>query len=394
MPNYKYTAKNSAGKKVHGTREAADETALYQALKLEGTYLVTSQNADSVRQKGQGKLKNQVLIDFCRQLGTLLGAGVTLVRALNIIAEEEGLKPAYKAVYLDLIELIRQGIPLSDAMERQGKAFPILLVSMMRSAEANGNLDQTARRMATHYEKERKLNGKVVSAMIYPMILSGLLVLVVIFILVFLVPQFQDIFDQMETLPMPTVILLGLSNGIKQHWMFILLILAVVVIGAQMLFRIPAVHLWKDHMKLRIPVIGKLLKKIYTARFARTLSSLYSSGLPIVAALQIGSTTIGNVYLESQFGGAIARVRSGEPLSKALKEIEGFQQKLSSTVLVGEETGSLDEMLDAMAESFDFEAEKALEKLVTLLEPVLIVVMGVVVGFVVVAVILPIYQSY
>lgn len=393
MPKYKYKAKNENGKVVRGTMEAADEKALYQFLKSEGKYLVSSADAEGDK-KSQGKIKTKVLIDFCRQLGALLDAGVTLVRALNIIAEEEGLDPRYRMIYLSVLALIRQGVPLSEAMEQQGNAFPILLISMIRSAEANGNIDQTAKRMANHYEKERKLNGKVTSAMIYPVILSILLVIVIIFVLTYMVPQFDDIFSSMESLPLPTVILLGISDGLKNHWLGVIITVAVVVIGFRLLLRIPAVKLTMDKIKLKLPIIGKLLRRIYTARFARTLSSLYGSGLPIVTALQIGKSTIGNRYIESQFDAVIAKVRAGEALSSSLSEIDGFIKKLSSTILVGEETGSLDDMLDSTAESLDYEAEKALEKMVSLLEPVLIIIMGLVIGFVVVAVILPVYQSY
>ncbi len=393
MPKYKYKAKNENGKVVRGTMEAADEKALYQFLKSEGKYLVSSVDAEGDK-KSQGKIKTKVLIDFCRQLGALLDAGVTLVRALNIIAEEEGLDPRYRMIYLSVLALIRQGVPLSEAMEQQGNAFPILLISMIRSAEANGNIDQTAKRMANHYEKERKLNGKVTSAMIYPVILSILLVIVIIFVLTYMVPQFDDIFSSMESLPLPTVILLGISDGLKNHWLAVIITVAVVVIGFRLLLRIPAVKLTMDKIKLKLPIIGKLLRRIYTARFARTLSSLYGSGLPIVTALQIGKSTIGNLYIESQFDAVIAKVRAGEALSSSLSEIDGFIKKLSSTILVGEETGSLDDMLDSTAESLDYEAEKALEKMVSLLEPVLIIIMGLVIGFVVVAVILPVYQSY
>lgn len=393
MPKYKYKAKNENGKVVKGTMEAADEKALYQFLKSEGKYLVSSADAEGDK-KSQGRIKTKVLIDFCRQLGALLDAGVTLVRALNIIAEEEGLDPRYRMIYLGVLALIRQGVPLSEAMEQQGNAFPILLISMIRSAEANGNIDQTAKRMANHYEKERKLNGKVTSAMIYPVILSILLVVVIIFVLTYMVPQFEDIFSSMESLPLPTVILLGISDGLKNHWLAVIITVAVVVIAFRLLLRIPAVKLTMDKIKLKLPIIGKLLRRIYTARFARTLSSLYGSGLPIVTALQIGKSTIGNLYIESQFDAVIAKVRAGEALSSSLSEIDGFIKKLSSTILVGEETGSLDDMLDSTAESLDYEAEKALEKMVSLLEPVLIIIMGLVIGFVVVAVILPVYQSY
>lgn len=394
MPKYKYKAKDSDGKISKGIFEAADEMALYQALRADGRYLVSSKDIEEDKLKTKRKIKTSILADFCRQLGTLLKAGVSLVRALNIIANEIGVRSTDKETYQNLLNSIRQGIPLSEAMEEQGKTFPVLLVSMMRSAEANGNLDQTSLRMAEHYDKEHRLNGKVRNAMIYPVILSVLLVGVIIFILSYLVPQFQDIFDTMESLPLPTVILLGMSSGIKKYWPFIILVIAVLVFGINLLFRIPKVRWKKDQLKLRLPVIGNLLRKIYTARFARTLCSLYSSGIPIIQALQIGSSTVGNRYIEDQFERVIDEIRRGESLSASLMQIDGFQKKLSSAILVGEETGSLDEMLDSIADSLEFEAERALERLVTLMEPILIILMAFVIGFVVVAVILPIYESY
>lgn len=394
MPKYKYKAKDSDGKISKGIFEAADEMALYQALRADGRYLVSSKDIEEDKLKTKRKIKTSILADFCRQLGTLLKAGVSLVRALNIIANEIGVRSTDKETYQNLLNSIRQGIPLSEAMEEQGKTFPVLLVSMMRSAEANGNLDQTSLRMAEHYDKEHRLNGKVRNAMIYPVILSVLLVGVIIFILSYLVPQFQDIFDTMESLPLPTVILLGMSSGIKKYWPFIILVIAVLIFGINLLFRIPKVRWKKDQLKLRLPVIGNLLRKIYTARFARTLCSLYSSGIPIIQALQIGSSTVGNRYIEDQFERVIDEIRRGESLSASLMQIDGFQKKLSSAILVGEETGSLDEMLDSIADSLEFEAERALERLVTLMEPILIILMAFVIGFVVVAVILPIYESY
>ncbi|MEF9940709.1 MAG: type II secretion system F family protein [Lachnospiraceae bacterium] len=393
MPKYTYTAKTEDGKNLKGTLEAADEDALYRALKAEGKYLIAGKS-DTEESSGKTKLKIPVVADYCRQLGTLLQAGVSLVRALHIIANEEGIKPQVQQIYLNMLTLIRQGLPLSEAMEQQGKAFPPLLTNMMHSAESHGNIDQASLRMANHYEKEYRLAGKVRSAMVYPIILSILLVGIVIIILTYLVPQFQDIFDTMDHLPLPTVLLLGMSDIMKQYWLLILLGLSVCILVIRLLFRIPIVRLYKDKAKLSIPVIGKLLRKIYTARFARTLSSLYSSGLPIVTALQVGSKTIGNAYIESQFGDVIARVRSGEALSQSLMQVDGFQKKMASTILVGEETGSLDTMLDSIADHLDYEAERALEQLVTMLEPAMIILMAIIVGFVMIAVILPIYQSY
>ena len=320
MPKYKYKAKDSNGKISKGVFEAADEMALYQALRADGRYLISSKDMEESKLKSKRRMKTAVLADFSRQLGTLLKAGVSLVRSLNIISNEIGVKSADKETYQNLLNAIRQGVPLSEAMEEQGKTFPVLLVSMMRSAEANGNLDQTSLRMAEHYDKEHRLNGKVRNAMIYPMILSVLLVCVIIFILSYLVPQFQDIFDTMESLPLPTVILLGMSDGIQKYWPFIILAVVVLVFGLNLLFRIPKVQWKKDQLKLKLPVIGNLLRKIYTARFARTLCSLYSSGIPIIQALQIGSSTVGNRYIEDQFDGVIDLIRRGESLSGSLMQ--------------------------------------------------------------------------
>lgn len=394
MPKYKYKAKDSNGKLSKGVLEVTDELALYQALRADGRYLISSKDMEEDKLRSKRKMKASILADFCRQLGTLLKAGVSLVRSLNIIANEIGVRNTDKETYQNLLNSIRQGIPLSEAMDQQGKTFPVLLVSMMRSAEANGNLDQTSLRMAKHYDKENRLNGKVRNAMVYPIVLSVLLIGVIIFILSYLVPQFQDIFDTMESLPRPTVILLGMSSGIQNYWLFILLAVAALAVGIRLLFRIPKVCWKKDQIKLKLPVIGKLLRQIYTARFARTLCSLYSSGIPIIQAIQIGSSTVGNRYIEDQFDGVIDAIRRGESLSVSLMGIDGFQKKLASAILVGEETGSLDEMLDSIAESLEFEAERALERLVTLLEPVLIILMAIIIGFVVIAVIMPIYESY
>lgn len=164
MPKYKYKAKDSSGKLSKGVLEAADELALYQALRTDGKYLVSSKDLEEGKLKSKRKMKASVLADFCRQLGTLLKAGVSLVRSLNIIANEIGVRSTDKETYQNLLNSIRQGIPLSEAMDEQGRTFPVLLVSMMRSAEANGNLDQTSLRMAEHYEKENRLNGKVRNA--------------------------------------------------------------------------------------------------------------------------------------------------------------------------------------------------------------------------------------
>lgn len=392
MPKYKYTAKGANGKQVRGIAQALDEDALYQKLRSENVFLLS--NEVMLGASVGHKLKIKRVADFCRQLGTLLGAGVTLVRALNIIASEEGLPASIKEVYDSISAEIRKGTPLSDAITAQGAAFPPLLISMLRCAEGNGNLDKTALRMADHFEKEYRLSQQIVSALTYPIILMVMLVGVVALILTFIIPQFEGLFASMESLPWATTLLLNISDAVQNNWLLILIAALILFVVGRCVLALPPVRLMVDRVKLRIPIVGKLVRKIYTARFARTLSSLYASGMPLTQALQSGKSTVGNAYIESQFDGVLAQVRAGGTLSTALAGIDGFERKFSSSVLVGEETGSLETMLNAMADAFDYESEQAIKRLTTLLEPIMIVIMALVVAFIMIAVMLPIYQSY
>lgn len=392
MIKYRYTAKEADGNKVRGLMEAQDKNELYTRLREQDLYLVSFSKAD--RFKRIRKLKTKELSEFCRELGTLLRAGVSLVRALAIVSQEESFSPYARSVYSEVLRLTRQGNALSDAMEQQEEVFPQLLISMFRAAEASGTMDRTSLRMAEHFEKDHRLNGKVKSAMIYPEILGGMLIVVVAIIVSFVIPQFKELFDQLDELPLPTTIVLGLSDFVVAYWFPLIVVIACLIVGYFIVSRFPKVRIWKDQMKIRMPLFGKLLKVIYTARFARTLCSLYTSGLPIVLALEIGKTTVGNYYIESQFDEAIANVRRGELLSDSLGNIDGFVQKLAASVLIGEETGSLDTMLESIADNLEFEAELAINRMVTLMEPIILIIMAIIVGFVMMAVMLPIYESY
>lgn len=392
MPKYSYVAQNEKGKKSKGVRNAADETELYQSLRSENLFLVSSRALSET--KARKRIKIKYLAEFCRELGTLQKAGVSLVRALGIIAEEENIKKEHREVYLDLQRQIRQGVSLSDAMEAQEGAFPDLMVEMFRSAEASGRLEQTAFRMANLYEKEYRLTAKVRNAMIYPCVLAVLVVAVVIIIFTFVLPQFSTLFDQMESLPATTEFLMWFSDFIVNHWLLIAIVIFVVVVALNIIFRIPAVRYWRDKRLVKMRFVGPLLQVIYTARFARTLSSLYSSGLQIVTALQTGRKTVGNQYIDRQFDRVIARVRAGENLSAALGDVDGFVKKFTSTIMIGEETGSLDTMLDATADQLEYDSEIAINRLVALMEPIMIIVMAVIVGVIMISVIQPIYSSY
>lgn len=392
MAKFRYLARDKQGDTISGIMHAADEDDLYRKLKEQDKYLIDTENG--MEDSATRQLPMLMLSEFNRELGDMLGAGVTLVRAFTILSQEETRKPKERAVLTSVLKLIRQGEAVSDAMEQQNGAFPLLMVNMYRAAETSGKLADTAKRLAIHYEKEHQLNIKIRGATIYPRILTGLVFVVLIFIMTFILPQLTDMFDTLEELPMPTRILFGISGFVGRNWKGIIPVAVVAVVILLMLGRMPAVHVWRDRMKLRIPVIGRLLMVIYTARFARNLSSLYSSGIPIITAMQISRKTIGNSYIERQFDAAIGCLRAGGSLSEALEKIKGFRKKLPSVVRVGEESGDLVQMLDAMADSFDYESEMAVSRLISYLEPVLITLMALLIGFIMIAVMMPIYESY
>lgn len=392
MINYRYTAKNEHGKQVSGNMQAQDEFDLHDKLKANNLYLISSKaQIDKVNNK---RLKSSIVAEFSRNIGELLGAGVTLVKALRIIADDESIKPKEKELYNAILKLVRSGMALSDALTEQGDAFPPLFINMIKSAEQSGNMDKIALQMAEHYSKEYKLSQKVKSSMTYPKILGVLIVLVVAIIMGYVIPQFDSLFSQMDSLPVTTTVLLNISNFVKKKWYVLVLAAIILFIIFKLVFSIPAVRYAKDKMEISLPVIGKLRRVIYTARFARTMSSLYSAGISIINCLIIAKNTIGNSYIEKQFEQVIAEVRAGENLSTALDHVDGFTKKLSSSVMVGEETGALDSMLVSIANQMEYDSEVALNKLVSLLEPAMIVFMAVIVGFIIISVIQPIYGSY
>jgi type IV pilus assembly protein PilC len=393
MPQFSYKAQNEKGKAVRGSMAAADEAELQRSLK-EQNLLLLSAEEENTGSHTVKRIRDDQLSEFSRQIGTLIGSGVSLVRALSIIAQQETLRPYERETYQQVLRHVRQGTPLSDAMDAMGGAFPDLLINMYRSAEAAGNLDKVSLRMAVHYDKQWRLGKKVKSAMTYPKILSFLIVVVVAIIMGFVLPRFQDLFSQMEKLPLATRILIGTSNFFVHDWIWLILIAALCISAWMILKRIRAIAVWLDKCKLYVPIFGKMNRVVVTARFARSLASLYSSGIPILTCLTIARRTIGNQYVESQFDDVLARVKNGESLSEALSHLDGFLKKLEFSIRVGEETGALDSMLDSIADSLEFESEMAIGQMVSYLEPAMIVIMAVIVGFVMIAVLIPIYNSY
>ena len=391
MPEYRVTAQTEKGKQIKVRISASDERDLKKKLfEKKQTLLYYDEIVKSVALK---PLKKSQLSDFCRQIGELIKSGISILRALEIQGGDESITPYEKDLYMRLRDRVVQGIALSQAMQELTPAFPALLISMFRAAESSGNMDSTALRLAVQYQKENEIEAEAKSAMAYPKILGGLLVVVVGVIFGFIMPQFEELFAEMPVLPLPTRILLGISDFVAAYWYFLIIIAALIWMFGGMVGRIPSVRYQLDKFKVRGP-LGKLQKVIYSARFARTMSSLYSAGIPIDQCLSIGRQTIGNAYIEKQFDEVIKSVQAGGLLSDALDQVDGFVSKLPSVVRIGEETGSLDTMLTSAADNLDFASEQALLKMVKYIEPLMIIIMAIIVGAIIIGVILPIYQSY
>jgi len=390
MPVYKYTAKNLQSEVIHGTMEASDADVVRRSLRKNNEF--TTKIKEVQETKKTYKLKPMEISDFSRQIASMLASGITMIRAIKIM-EERDIKPAIKKVYGVLYQEIQRGNTLSYAMESTNGAFPLLLINMYKSGEASGQMEGTARKMSDHYEKEHKLRGKIKSAMTYPAILFVVTILVVLLIFTLILPQFFTLFKGIQ-LPAITQFMINISNSLTSYWILYLIGALVIIALVSFLLTVPRVKLFLDQLKLKTPQIGKLMKIIYTARFARTLSSLYSSGLAMITALTISGDTIGNTYLQSQFPKAIEQVRNGEPLSASIHTINGFDAKLVATIYIGEESGNLDEMLEAVADAFDYEAEMATTRLVTFIEPIMIIIMAVMVGGIMLSVMLPILTLY
>jgi type IV pilus assembly protein PilC len=378
------------GTRVNGRMEAANESQLGSLLNEGGLFLTNASRAD--HKVHNPKLKLPEVTDFCRQLAAMLSSGITLIRAMMIIEQRDS-KPHVKKIYQSLIAELQRGSTLSESMIKQGKAFPELLINMMRAGESSGRMDITAQKMADTFEKQHKLNQKLKSATTYPIILVVMIIGVILIIFTFVLPSFFGMFEGME-LPVPTQIVVAISNFLTHYFWLLGIVVGVTAATLWYTFRLPGPKRQLDKLKLKLPKIGNLLSTIYTGRFARTLSSLYVSGIPMIQALTISRNTIGNKYIEWQFDGVIDALGNGRTLSQALGAVDGFERKLNSTILIGEESGRLEQMLESTADQYDYDSEMATTRLITMLEPILICVMAAIVAFVMISVMMPIYQLY
>jgi type IV pilus assembly protein PilC len=391
MKSYKIAAVDAKGKNVSEVIFAEDTEELFQTVKGRSLFLLDYKETSS-KSQSITKLKIKSIVIFCRQLGTMIGAGIPIMQSLNMLLEKAD-SPKSKRIYRNVYEEVQKGNSLSDAMQGQEGVFPELLNNMITAGELGGTLDASLRRMAIHYEKEAKLKNKVRSASIYPAILAFVSVTVVLLLVTFVLPTLTAMFSADE-IPWTTAILLAISDFLLDNWVMIILVIVTVVVGFRLALRLRTVRVAFDRFLVFMPVIGKLNQVIYSARVARAMSSLYSSGVQVLDLLETTGRVLNNAYLEDMFQDVINSVSRGELISKAIAETQSFDPMLSSMIYVGEETGSLGDILDSTADYFDDEADSALQRMISLIEPVMIVVLGVVIAFIVISIIQPIFQMY
>jgi type IV pilus assembly protein PilC len=395
MPTYAYTARARDGKKKTGTLNADSRQLAVQALQSRGLIPDKVQEKRSaLRRAGTGKrVKNAELMVFTRQLSTIINAGLPLLQGLDILAEQTD-DANFGAVVREIGTDVEGGETFSEALRKHPRAFPDLYVSMVRAGEAGGDLDGVLMQLADYLEATEELKRRIRSAMTYPVAAFMLIVIIAVGLIVFVVPQFADIFQSFDrALPAPTQLLIDLSNILRSSVAFVLLAVIIgSIIGVRIYAKTPAGRMQVDSLKLRLPVFGKLLRRVAISRFARTLSTLTRSGVPILQALEIVERTAGNEVFAKAVRNAGDSVRNGETLAEPLARSGEFPAMVTRMIGIGEKTGALEQMLTKVSDFYDSEVKATVDGLTSLIEPLLIAVMGVIVGGIVIALFMPILQ--
>ncbi|MDQ1576189.1 MAG: type pilus assembly protein PilC [Microbacteriaceae bacterium] len=397
---FAYTGRNAAGKLVKGRVDAPSESAVASRLQSMGLAPV------SIAEVGAGSglqreisipgftkgVKLKDLAVMSRQMATMIGSGLSLLRTLNILSEQTESKPLAK-ILSTVRDDVETGISTSEAFAKHADSFPPLMISMIRAGETGGFLEGSLDSIAENFEKEVRLRGKIKSAMTYPVIVLVMSLVSVIAMLVFIVPVFKKMFEQLGgTLPLPTMMLVYLSEAM----VYVVPILVVLGIAFSIWWprnkNTERVRKFLDPLKLKLPVFGKLLTKIAVARFSRNFSNMIAAGVPILQALHIVGETSGNWVIENSLKNVAESVRQGHSVAGPLAQQPVFPAMVTQMIAVGEDSGSLEVMLTKIAEFYDQEVEAATEQLTAMIEPLMVAFLGVVVGGMIVALYLPIFN--
>ncbi|MFZ0325407.1 MAG: type II secretion system F family protein [Actinomycetes bacterium] len=397
---YQYSVRDKSGKVVSGTIEADSPAAVAQKLKSMGYAPMSISESKAgikteIKIPGFGeKVKLKDLAIMSRQFATMINAGLSLLRALNILSEQTDNKKL-AGVLAEVRNDVETGNALSAALAKHPDVFPGLMVNMVRAGEVGGFLDQVLQQVAENYEAEVKLRGKIKAAMTYPVVVFAIAIIAVIGMLLFIVPVFSKMFASLGApLPLPTQILVNLSHILKVGFIPIIVIIIAMTFTWKKIKNREDVRAVVDPLKLKLPVFGDLIQKIALARFTRNFGTMLHAGVPILQSLDIVAGTSGNVVIADAVRDVQESVRSGESLSGPLANHSVFPPMVVQMMSVGEDTGALDAMLHKISEFYDQEVEATTESLTALIEPLMIAVLGGMVGSMIIALYMPIFKVF
>ncbi|MBI5236997.1 MAG: type II secretion system F family protein [Deltaproteobacteria bacterium] len=401
MALFTYQATDASGRSIKGSLEAKDELVLVDKLQEMGYFPINigkgtderALPASAGRMKFfSGRVSGRSVTLFTHELSSMLEAGLALDRSLSILAELEK-NAVFKSVILDIHKGIHGGLPLADSLDKHPDVFSEIYVSTVRAGEAGGSLESVLSRIKRFMEETEKLKEDIKSALIYPLLLTVVGGSAIMLMLLFVIPKFTVIFADMGgVMPLPTRMLLGLSEGVSRYWWVIAGAAAVVFFTVRRRLRTEEGRLLFDRLKLEVPLLGEVLRKAVISRFSRTLGTLLQGGLPILEALNIAVKTMGNSFMSRDIQPVIEGVRRGRGMVQPLKETKSFPPLAVHLLTVGEETGKLDEMLLKLSDNYDQDISTSIKRLLSLMEPLIILVMAVVVGFIVISLLLAIFS--
>jgi type IV pilus assembly protein PilC len=396
MPVFKWAGKNRAGQEQKGEVEAPDKQAAFASLRRQGI------SASSVKPRRQDiELKipgltpgvsEKDLVTFTRQFATMIDAGLPLVQCLEILGGQSDNK-TFGNIIKKVQGDVEGGATFADALRKHPKAFPDLYVNMVAAGEAGGILDTILNRLATYIEKSMNLKKKVKSAMTYPSVIISVAFGVVALLLIFVIPTFEKMFQDFGgTLPAPTRLIISMSQWLQRFWWAVAMAIGALIFGVKQWRRTEQGKRVLDGLALRLPVFGMLVRKVAVAKFARTLSTLISSGVPILDGLEIVAKTAGNKIVEIAILQTRQAIAEGKTIAEPLAQTKVFPPMVVQMIGVGEQAGALDSMLSKIADFYDEEVDQAVDTLSALLEPFIMVFLGVVIGYIVVAMYLPVFK--
>lgn len=393
MPVFEYVGKTLSGSEVSGEIAARSQEEVRRILRRKRV-LVTEARAKprEIHLHIRRGVKSTEISRMARQFATMIEAGLPLVQSLEILSDQ-ATSPALKDALSDVRERVQSGSTLAEALGKHPKIFDELFVNMVEAGEVGGALDTILLRLATYREKVDALRRKIKGAMYYPAVISVVAAGATLFLITFIVPVFAKLFEGFGAeLPLPTKLVMAISGIIRSNILLGIVILIGLGIGYRYLAKTPSGRLAIDRFKLKIPIMGNLLRKSIIARFSRTLGTLLNSGVPILDALEITAKTAGNKVIYNAIRRAVTAIAQGDTIAQPLQDTGVFPPMVVQMISVGEKTGGLDEMLEKVADFYEDEVDAAVDALTSIIEPVVIVVMGAVIGFVLISMYLPMFD--